>query len=227
MFLDISKLTTIHNEESDFLFDDILNEADESSDTNLEDATDTLEDTVEEDSDNGEDSTNEDNNDSSDEENNEEEDSNDNEDENGTEENNDDSDINIDGNSDGTNDNTSDDDSFDDDNMNSELDSATPEEKQKKSYYFNLFDNMNNTINLTILKIDELVLNQSDNNRNDMRILKNELIKLKEDIQFLVIKKIGSMSIENLSKISLIFQTKIECTIDIISKLLDLYKNQS
>lgn len=108
-----------------------------------------------------------------------------------------------------------------------ETQESEPEEeddmsKSKRLLFFNEFETLFNTTLNFIDKLDYIKDNMSNEDKNLSTVLEleNRLLKQKNDINFLLKKKIMNTSEENLDKLLLYFSTKTTTIIDITKSLI-------
>lgn len=125
------------------------------------------------------------------------------------------------------------DDMSDEENMDSSEDDANnatnvdPEEakkeKQGKLYYFEYYSKMSNTVLIFIEKLESIIMRTTnEESLNELRIIMNELNKLQDDIELLLLKKFDVTSLENLKGLSVIFQTKTETLVQLVEKIVEV-----
>lgn len=93
--------------------------------------------------------------------------------------------------------------------------------KAKRLFFYNNFESLFNTTLNFIDKLEYIRETESDEKKKDTLVeLENKLLKQKNDINFLLKKKIMNTSEENLNKLLLYFSTKTETIIDITKSLI-------
>lgn len=129
-------------------------------------------------------------------------------------------DSNSDNVSDEENMDTSEDDTNTETNVDPEEDKK---EKQGKLYYFEYYSKMSNTVLIFIEKLESIIMRTTnEESLNGLRVIMNELNKLQDDIELLLLKKFDVMSLENLKGLSVIFQTKTETLVQLVEKIVEV-----
>lgn len=104
------------------------------------------------------------------------------------------------------------------------MDETEPEDevsKSKRLFFYENFENLYNTTLSFLDKLDSIKDSLQEPERKEVIIeLEKKLIKQKNDINFLLKKKIKTINEENLGKLLMYFSTKIETTIDITKSVI-------
>lgn len=94
------------------------------------------------------------------------------------------------------------------------------EESKERYIYFSYFSEIVKTTEIFIERLDTIIDSYSnDESKTILKQILNELYKQKDDLNFLLNKKVQTMSIENLKGLSIVFKSKSQILVELVEKI--------